>query len=414
MSAIKPKLRSSIVAALVVLGTFGALALLTAGTARASSPCSITVHTENVANNAVQSAINTYPRGSICVGAGYFPEQLTISSPHTVLKGAGAASTVIEPASVTFNTYDFDSAPSPHALLSTLTPAAATILVDNTSAVTVEDLQVNGAGGSSSFSGCGDNYYGVDFENPSGSLKSSQVQNVELPAVDFGCQDGLAVYAYNGFYYSGTGSAQTVSITSTLIASYDKNGVTCDDPLETCTVSSNTINGAGGIPATAQNGIQVAYGAKGTVKSNTVYGDNFTGTTAVNDWCGAGFAAAGILLFDPGTGTAVSFNQLSGNQLGMAYVDDGVSAMGYAGPEHVTISHNTVAVSTGYGIVANGAPGGGDAVTIHSNTVNDEFASDPALWGAPGILVDTRTFTITGNHIRGSSSASGSSNGASQ
>ena len=65
-----------IVAVLVVLGALGTMALITVGSAHAAStalvkdPCSVTVFTENLANNAVQTAINTYPGGTICLGAG--------------------------------------------------------------------------------------------------------------------------------------------------------------------------------------------------------------------------------------------------------------------------------------------------------------------------------------------------------
>jgi len=398
----------------------------------ASDPCSVTVHSENIGDNAIQTAINAFPGGTICVGAGTFPEQLTISESGTTLKGAGATKTIIEPTAVAFNSVDWDSAPYSGGVTcgsSTCVPLAAIILVVSstpppsaspTTGVTIEDLQVNGAAASTSVT-CGDDYVGVDFQDSAGTLASSQVLNVASPPADFGCQEvSGAVYAYNGYFYADTAPASPVAVTvsGTTVAGYQKNGITCDDPEESCTLSSNTITGIGPTTANGQNGIQLAYGAFGTVEHNTVSGNSYSnasvGGTSTNDWYANGYTATGLLLYDPATGTSVSSNTVVLNQIGIAYVDDGNSALGYQGPESITISHNTVKESNAYGIVADGAPGAGDTVTIGSNTVNNEVSLNPSVWGAPGILVDTGAFSITNNVILGTSASAGSSNGPSQ
>jgi parallel beta-helix repeat protein len=414
LTATRPRIRASIVAVLVVLGTLGAFALIAPGTARAATPCSVTVFTENLANNAIQTAINAFPGGKICVGPGTFPEQLTISSAGTTLKGAGAAHTIIEPSSpLMINTFDYDSASAPHNFAS-LQPLASIILVENTTGVTVESLQVNGIAGSSTFTGCGQQYVGVDFQNSSGTLTGASVTNIALPSGLFGCQDGLAVYAYNGWFFSGAtpSPAVAVVVSHSTVSGYDKNGITCDDPGETCTVLSNSIAGVGPTPLIAQNGVQIAYGALASVLSNLVTGNSYTGSTSTNDWYAFGYASTGILLYDSGSGTTISKNTVTLNQLGIAYVDDGNPGNGDQGPGSTIISQNTIKESNAYGIVASGVTG--DLVTISSNTVNDTKSLNPSIWGAPGILLDNGNFTLANNHISGSSTASGASNGPSQ
>lgn len=414
----KPRVSVSIVAALVVLGTLGTVVLITAGAAQAASassakdPCAITVSTENLADNAVQTAINAYQGTgkTVCVGAGIFPEQLTISGSLT-LKGAGDAKTTIEPNEpLTLNTYDYDASGG-----ATSEPAAAIILVEGSSGdpttgvtgVTIEDLEVNGVKGQSTFTSCSDGYFGVDFQASSGTLTSSTVTGIELPPADFGCQPGVGVYAYNGWFnYAGSNNVpDSVTISHTTVRAYDKNGITCDDPEETCTIASDTITGIGPTNLIGQNGIQVAFGGTASVTQDTVSGNVYVGSGSTNNWYGTGYSASGVLMYDPGTSTTVSDNTIELNQMGVIYYADGLTGYGYPGPTTVTISHNTIKESNGYGIVANGAPGGGDTVYIQSNTVDNEQTLNPTVYGAPGILVDTGTFKVTSNLIEGSSNA---------
>jgi parallel beta-helix repeat protein len=398
------------------------------GIAMRGSHCSVTVHKENPTNDAVQDAINAYPGGTICISSGSFPEQVTISTSGTVLKGAGASKTILDPSALVLNTFDYDYAGGPSAM-----PAAAIVLVQGSSGdpttgvsgVTIEDLEVNGVPGQSSsvFTSCSNEYFGVDFQASSGTLTKSTVTGIQLPPSLFGCQDGLAVYAYNGYFnYAGSENApDTVTIAHSTITSYDKNGITCDDPYETCSISSNMIQGIGSTDLIAQNGIQVGFGALGSVASNDVSENGvYTGAGSCSG-SAQGYnlnctenEGAGILLYDTATGTSVTGNTVSLNDYGIDYFDDGSNSLW--SPATTTISGNSVDSNLAYGIVAQGAPGAGDQVTISSNTVDVKSSehSGSGIWGAPGILVDTGNFTISHNKIEGSSAANGASNGASQ
>ena len=414
MTALGPKLRAVFATTSLTLVALGVLFLVAPSAATATVTCAVTVSSENLMNNAVQSAINAFPGQNICLGAGTFPEQLTINVTGTSLIGAGSTKTFIAPTALSINTHDIDSASSVGNAAS-LTPAAAIILVTNTSTnlpttgVSIRGLTVNGTGGSSTFTGCGTNYFGVAFQNASGTLANSAVVGVALPAPDFGCQDGLAVYVYNGHFYSGLSPSTAVTVTGTKVVGYDKNGITCDDPGVACTLTGNTVTGAGVVNNNAQNGIQVAYGATAHVAFNHVNANGYNGTTATNSWYGNGYAASGILLFDSGNGTTVTSNSLTLDQLGIAYFDDGSFDGGSA---NTTITFNTVKESSAYGIVANGAAGGRDNVNISGNTVSNKVSLNPTVFGAPGILVDTGNFLVATNHVFGAS-ASGT-NGPSQ
>ncbi len=407
---------------LVVLGGVGVVVAAAPGASASLAGCAVSVTHENPTNDAIQAAINAHPGGKICVGPGTFPEQLVISSSNTTLAGAGPSQTTIAPnAPLQFNTFNYDAAGGPTAV-----PAAAIILVQGVSGtpsthvggVMVSGLTVNGAPGSASFSNCSYGFYGVDFQASSGSLVRSTVRAVAMPPSLFGCQTGtgLAVLAYNGYVNFGLSpTALRVNITQTSVLGYQKNGITCKDPLESCRLLSDTVQGIGPTTLTAQNGVEIAFGALGFVKGCRVSGNSYIGGTSTNDWYANGWSASGILLYDPAAGTTLRGNPgIARNQIGIALFDDGLSAHGYQGPVNVTIVSNVVKSSDGYGIALNGAPGGLDAATLQSNLISNLAALNPAVWGAPGILVDTGHFLLVHNAVLGATGGPGSSNGASQ
>ena len=310
--------------------------------------CTVTVASENGGDNAVQTAIDgAAPGDTICVGAGVFPEQLTITTPNLTIVGAGNASTFIEPsAPLSLNTYDYDAYGG-----ATSTPSAAIILVEGSSldpttgvsGVTIEDLAVDGANGASTFTGCGQGFLGVDFQASSGALVDATVTGIELPAGLFGCQQGLAVYAYDGIFnfpttYHGPDS---VLVLNSTVSSYDKNGVTCDDTGVTCSVTGNTIVGVGSTDLIAQNGVQIGFGADASVTANTVTGDAYAPTENVDYFsANEGNAACGILVYDGGNTVTVTQNTLASS----------TQAISVVGTASATVSYNTISSASAYGI----------------------------------------------------------------
>jgi Right handed beta helix region len=355
--------------------------------------CNVVVRSENLANDAVQLAINGASAGqTVCVGPGTFPEQLTISKPLSLV-GAGSTKTFIMPNTVTFNTVDWDSAPYAGGVTcgtSTCVPLAAIILVESATpppaaspilGVTIRNLQVNGAPASSDIA-CGDDYVGVDFQDAGGSLIGSAVAAVASPLGVFGCQEvSGAVYAYNAYFYSSVtpSPAITVTVTATSVTAYQKNGITCDDPGEMCVLTRDTVVGIGPTSLTAQNGIQIAYGASAHLRADNIGDDAYIGSGSTLDWYGTGYQGAGILLYQAGTGTTVLDCTVSQNAMGITGVDD-VSDL---------IQGNRIIDSTGYAIVENGNPA--TTATIVNNAIGNPV--DMAV----GILVDNGTFWIDHN-----------------
>lgn len=420
---LRVKLPSYVTAAFVCVSALNAVLVLAPGAFAAGGPgCAALVSHENPAHNAIQAAIDAHPGGKICVGPGMFPEQLVISAPGTSVQGAGAALTTIAPnAPLQFDTFNYDASGGPNAV-----PAAAIILVEGSSGtpttttggIVLSGLTVNGQPGASTFSNCSYGFYGVDFQAASGTLTRSVVTSVAMPPALFGCQTGtgLAVLAYNGYFNYGTPATPiTVNVSQTKVTGYQKNGITCKDPEETCRLVGDTVNGAGPTPLTAQNGVEIAFGALGILKGSRVSGNDFTGPTSTNSWYANGWSAAGVLLYDPAAGTTIRASPaILQNQIGIAMFDDGVAGNGYAGPVNVTVQSNVIRSSAGYGIALNGAPGSLDSALVQSNVVTNLPALDPAVWGAPGILVDTGHFVLLHNTVKGSTGGPGSSNGASQ
>ncbi len=128
------------------------------------------------------------------------------------------------------------------------------------------------------------------------------------------------------FAQSGGGGGSTVQVSSSTVDNYGKNGITCNEPGTVCTVTGSTVTGRGPVGAgnAAQNGIQVGYGATGTVDGNTVSNNSYTGP----DW-----AATDVLVYSANVG--ITGNHLNNGQLGLYYIEGSG-----------TISGNTVSATT--------------------------------------------------------------------
>ncbi len=311
--------------------------------------CTVTVSTENVGDNAIQTAINAASSGAvICIGAGTWPEQLTIQTSGITLLGAGNGSTIIEPAApLAYDTYDYDASGG-----ATSVPAAAIVLVEGSSAtpttgvsnVVLENLQVNGAAGATTFSSCSDGYFGVDYQASSGNLTGVSVVDVAMPTDLYGCQTGtgLGVYVYDGvFNFPAAHAPDVVGIFDSTVSQYQKNGITCDDTGVRCAIFGTTVTGIGGTTLTAQNGVQIAYGASVALGYSSVTGDHYTGDVPADiDYFEPVYGATGILVYDPGNTVSINHNSLSGDDISI-YVQ---------GATNATVDSNTISQGYSYGI----------------------------------------------------------------
>jgi len=230
---------------------------------------------------------------AVLVGAGVYPEQVTVIRPLT-LEGAGAALTTIQPAAVPANTSSLFSG----------APIAAILLVDGTEGVAVSDLTVDGLPAGSLFA-CSPGYVGILYRAASGAIQDTRVTNIHHPATP-GCQAvlGIFVQSANG----GPGLNSNVAIVNNVVDNYGKNGITANEPGTFVTVSNNMVFGRGptGPGDAAQNGVQIGFGARGLVSGNTISDHNYLPPD---------FVACGVLFFEGGGGVGRAKNNMfAGNE----------------------------------------------------------------------------------------------------
>ncbi len=152
----------------------------------------------------------------------------------------------------------------------------------------------------------GANYYGIVNDGANVNISLSSVHNIGETPFN-GDQHGVGIY----FNYD---SGATGSITSNTISQYQKGGIVVNGGNVSATISANTVTGLGPVNFIAQNGIQLAYGAHGSITNNYVSGNAYTGA---ND-----ASSAGILVFggcgDPQvTNLNVTSNTLVNNDMGI-------------------------------------------------------------------------------------------------
>ena len=73
-----------------------------------------------------------------------------------------------------------------------------------------------------------------------------------------------------------------MNIAGSSVHDYQKNGITANEVGTDVNITGNAVTGVGPSPQIAQNGIQIAFGAKGTIDSNSVINHVYSLCTSVN------------------------------------------------------------------------------------------------------------------------------------
>jgi len=257
------------------------------------------------------------------------------------------------------------------------TPVAAQILVNAAGAtVNIENLALDGS--NNRISGCSPTLAGIYYNNSSGTVSHNDVLNEVQDYADSGCQSGLGIYVQS----SGSGTS-TVAISSNHVENYQKNGITARQSGTTATISGNTVIGQGVTSGAAENSIEIAFGATGSITGNTVSADEYATPSAA--------AAAGILVYQ-GKGVTITKNNVSNTQTGI-----GVYSVNSGDADNATITGNIVAATHTY----DGIDVCSSNNTISGNTINgsDEAGIhlDSTCTGAgPSINDNVNTNTING------------------
>jgi hypothetical protein len=265
------------------------------------------------------NAVSTVSGAVVKVCPNTYPEQINISSKLTLEGVTGDAAAIIVPpaAGLVQNGTDIYG-----------DPVAAQIFVSAGSGntVTIERLTVDGTG--NNVTGCGPTMLeGIYFQDTPGTISYNTVRNQYLTDyADYGgCQNGLAINVE-----SASGSP-AVTIDFNSVRAYQKNGITASGnaPISASapavTIRNNYIIGLGATAlnwqsgsTAAENGVQIGFGATGTVSANIV-SDNIWGPDTFSQPYNG---ASGILVF-ASNGITVSSNYVSSSQFGIALDTDG-------------------------------------------------------------------------------------------
>jgi hypothetical protein len=278
------------------------------------------------------------PASTIYICPGTYPEQVVISKKLTLI---GVSSDGLMGATASGANNPVVASPSGGVVVNSADlfqafPTAAQILVQTPSnslsspiSVSISNITVDGS--NNGLNSCATDLVGIYYQNASGTINHVTTRFQELPQADFGCQDGLAIYAQSGY---GTGGIAVVTIENNSVHDYDKNGITADGSGTVATVTGNYVVGIGATPLIAQNGIQVSDGASGKVMNNTVTDDVYVNQSGCSltaqPYC---YTATGILLYDSGGTSAspitVSGNTVSNTQGAIVAITDGAETADY-------------------------------------------------------------------------------------
>ncbi|MGO9559306.1 MAG: right-handed parallel beta-helix repeat-containing protein, partial [Acidimicrobiales bacterium] len=202
-----------------------------------------------------------------------------------------------------------------------------------------------------------------------------------------------------------------VTMSSDKVTAFDKNGITCDDPGTTCSISNTTVTGIGATALIAQNGIQV-WGASATLSDDTVGACTYTG----GYW-----DATAILVIDAGS-FSLTGSKISGSDVGAYLLEDSAYSLQSGTSEGTwTVHDNTVKNDPNNG---GGAPGDGfgdgidvdstaSTTTVSNNTLKNDAGYGIGLYGAADVTVshNTGTHDLDGLYIGGPGAVGATSSG---
>ena len=337
----------------------------------------------------IQGAVNAAPPGStIRICEGVYPEQVTINKALTLAGDSGAE---IQPTSMTANTTDPSSGDG----------IAAIVLVEDTTDVNIHGLIVDGS--MSGLSGCGPDFIGVFYRNASGELRRVAVREVELAPSLNGCQSGSGILVE-----SGSGELSTVDIEDSSVHDYQKNGITANETGTSVTIVHNVVTGVGPTTGASQNGIQVAFGAGGSISRNTIANNIWSPCVSLTNCSDV----ATDILVDGSDNVTVENNKAGISQIAIAIVAN-----------HAHVNNNVVfdsQIADGIDLVGNDSDGTNNQITnssragvfvqgnsndVESNTIDEAAVGVLEGSGSTGNVVANNTIFNAGVKVQDPSTA---------
>jgi parallel beta-helix repeat protein len=327
--------------------------------------------------SSIQQAVNAASPGELIeVCAGTYNEQVTIEKNIRIHGDDGA---ILQPNPMTANGTGIVSGE----------PVAAAILAQNAAEVAIEGLIVDGA--FNAITACSPTLYGILFQNASGVIRHNAVKHMRLTAVAAGCQSGNAIAV------ESQGASSQVDISANSVHGYQKNGITANESGTSVNIEGNTATAPA--PATssdaAPNGIQIGFGATGSIVGNNVADHIWTPCVSVAN-CSAN--GTGILIFES-DGVTITENTVAVNQIGIAVIGNGASIIGnnvfdskvlwgvvLQGNNNVAES-NRITHSSDAGIFVQG-----NDDTIQQNQISDAGVGIQKAAGSTGNAIAGNTF----------------------
>jgi hypothetical protein len=308
------------------------------------------VECPNAGFTRIQDAIDAAsPGDEIHVCKGIYVEQIKIGKPLDIDADNGA---ILMPSAMQANTTSlFDAA-----------PIATALLVAGTTGVTISGLTVDGA--NNGLSQCAPDLIGISFQNASGELAHIAVRNFKLAASLNGCQSGTGI-----FVQSGNGGVSKVEIDHCTVHDFQKNGITADEKGTVTVIRRNVVTGIGSTAGAAQNGVQIGFGAAGSILDNVVTNNLWAPCTAIAT-CTT--VATNILV------TQSDGVEVSGNTAGISQVNIFVDG------NDATIDRNDTFAAA----VFDGIRVQGDQSRVHDNHVLNGAESGIFISGNNNVVTD--------------------------
>jgi parallel beta-helix repeat protein len=301
----------------------------------------------------IQDGVNAAKPGDVIrVCAGIYHEQVVIDKDVVIEADNGV---IVRPVGMVANA----TGPSGD-------PIAAVIVAQNATNIQLQGFIVDG--GSNEIMECTPRLIGILYQDASGIVSNNEVRRMRLTG-NLGCQSGNAIEVES----TGSGHA-SVTITDNTVDTYQKNGITANEPGTRVSINENTVTGVGPTIGAAQNGIQIGFGAQGQITGNSI-ANNIYQPCMSTTTCPAN--ATGILIFQS-DGIHMEHNTLAANQVGI-FVAANNAVVGSS-----TIFHSVVL--DGIALVGDG----------NTATGNDISNSDDA-----GVFVQGNSTTVSNNEITG-------------
>jgi parallel beta-helix repeat protein len=281
----------------------------------------------------IQAAVDAVAAGaSICVRDGTYVEQVVLDKSLTVQAADGASPTIRAPASPDgFTIPESDPVWEPVVFAFGGQESGGSVTGTDVVDVTISGLTIDGDGRQPA-----DRGVGILARNARGDVRGNDVENM-----------GVGGKETFGVIVAGDSD---VTIAGNEVRQYERTGIGAngDDgvhPAPSIDVRENVVEGGGEVgEAWGPNGIQIGFGASGTVRGNYVtdnrYGDSFGSATS-----------AGIIVFGS-SGVTVHRNEVANSDIALASasaennrfvgnrVDDALIGAYVAGAENTKLVNN--------------------------------------------------------------------------